>query len=183
MRASLALPLVLTLTSSSPSAAVSEDAGGPLLPCATSGDFVTDQRQVLGVFEFVKGVCAQRGESCPSGAPLPTSCGTPECQRAVQLAGDSCRSGFAKDGFLKSAFGPVLDAATAVCAAAAQPVSNQVSSVPALLHPNVAQVRFQEAPSCIATNPPRSVRHSATSLLVTTRKATHFRLRWVKEGY
>ena len=92
LRASLALPLVLALTVSSLAASISEGTGGSLLPCATSGDFVTDQTQVTKVFQFVKGVCAQRGESCPSGAPLPTSCDTAECQRAVQLAKDSWES-------------------------------------------------------------------------------------------
>ena len=91
-------------------------AGGPLLPCGATGDFVLDQRQVADVFEFVKGVCEQLGESCSTGEPLPTSCESVECQRAVQLARDSCNLSFAKSGFLKDAFEPILDAAVAVCA-------------------------------------------------------------------
>jgi hypothetical protein len=83
---------------------------------------------VLDVFEFVKGVCGQRGESLPAGALLPTSCASTECQRAVQLAADSCAPAFAKDGFLKTAFGPVLDAAAAVCAAAPHAANGQVRS-------------------------------------------------------
>ena len=91
---------------------------GPLLPCGSSGDFVKDQAEITTVFGFVKGVCGQRGESCPTGAPLPTSCASAECQRAVQLAVDSCAVAFAS-GFFKSAWAPVLNAAAAVCAAAA----------------------------------------------------------------
>ena len=117
---------------------IGEGGGGPLLPCGTSGDFVTDQRQVVEVFEFVKGVCAQRGESCPSGAPLPTSCDSAECQRAVQLADDSCRSAFAPVGFLRAAFEPILNATAAVCAAAPQPADAQVRSREELLVPRPA---------------------------------------------
>ena len=96
-------------------------AGGPLLPCGTSGDPIQDQRQVVDAFGFVRGVCEQRGESFLSGAPLPASCGSAECQRAVQLAEDSCGPAFAKDAFLKSAFKPMLDAVVAVCASAPSP--------------------------------------------------------------
>ena len=125
-------------------------AGGPLLPCGTSGDFVQDQRQLIDVFEFVKGVCAQRGESFLSGAPLPASCGSAECQRAVQLAEDSCGPAFAKDAFLKAAFKPILDAAVAVCASAPSPPGEDV------------QVRSESggapapgfAPACSATDRP-----------------------------
>jgi hypothetical protein len=78
------------------------------------------------VFDFVKGVCKQRGESLPAGAVLPTSCASAECQRAVQLATHSCGPAFTKDGFLKSAFGPILSAAAAVCAAAPHPADGQV---------------------------------------------------------
>lgn len=110
-------------------------AGGSLLPCRSTGDVVQDQREVADVFEFVKGVCGQRGETRPPGAPLPTSCDSAECQRAVHLAEDSCRSAFAEDGFLRSAFKPVLDAAVAVCASVPHPADSQVrcsASSPAL---------------------------------------------------
>jgi hypothetical protein len=100
--------------------------GGPLLPCGSSGDFGKDQTEVTAVFVFVKGVCEQRAESCPAGAPLPTSCTSTECQRAVRLATDSCAAAFAKEGWLKNAWAPVLNAAVAVCAAAPHPVQGQV---------------------------------------------------------
>ena len=58
---------------------IGEGGGGPLLPCGTSGDPIEDQIQVAHVFGFVNGVCAQRGESFLSGAPLPTSCDSAEC--------------------------------------------------------------------------------------------------------
>ena len=123
-----ALLLALTHCPSLWAAVGEEGDGGPLLPCGTSGDFVIDQNQITKVFEFAKGVCAQRGESCPVGAPLPTSCGSAECQRAVQLAKDSCSSAFAKGGFLSAAFKPVLDAAVAVCTATPHPANAQVRS-------------------------------------------------------
>ena len=118
--------VVVVLALTLPARGGGEGGGGPLLPCGTTGNFVQDQRQLLDVFEVVSGVCAQRGESCPPGAPLPTSCASAECQRAVQLAADSCSSAFARDGFLKSAFKPALDSAVAVCAAAPHSADNQV---------------------------------------------------------
>jgi hypothetical protein len=116
--------LALTL----PARVGGEGGDGPLLPCGTSGgsDPGGDSRQVLDVFQVVKGVCAQRGEACPAGHILPTSCASAECQRAVQLAADSCSPAFAKDGFLKSAFGSYLDAVVAVCDAAPHSADNQV---------------------------------------------------------
>eukprot|EP01046_Picozoa_sp_COSAG06_P046596 COSAG06_NODE_6625_length_2850_cov_1410.579426_2_plen_173_part_00 len=104
--------------------------GGPLLPCGSSGgaDPGGDSHEVIDVFDFAKGVCEQRGESFPAGAPLPTSCASAECQRAVQLAADSCEAAFAKGGFLKTAFGPVLHAAAVVCAAAPRAANGQVRS-------------------------------------------------------
>jgi hypothetical protein len=116
----LALPARASL-SPLPMLRLDPPAGGPLLPCGTSGDPIQDQIQVAHVFEFVRGVCEQRGESFPSGAPLPASCGSAECQRAVQLAEDSCGPAFAKDAFLKAAFKPILDAVVAVCASAPSP--------------------------------------------------------------
>ena len=100
--------------------------GGVLLPCGSTAASGEDSRQVLDVFKFVKGVCAQRGESCPPASVLPTSCASAECQRAVQLATDSCTPVFDKNPFLKTAFGTLLDAAVAVCAVAAYPADSQV---------------------------------------------------------
>ena len=148
-------------------------AGGPLLPCGTSGDFVQDQRQLIDVFEFVKGVCAQRGESCPAGAPLPASCGSAECQRAVQLAEDSCGPAFAKDGFLKDAFKPILDAAVAVCASA--PSAGEDVQVRSLSLEEPPAPGF--APACSATERPVVSPRSATSSLATSRPAARSRLR------
>ena len=122
----LALTLKLHVLPTAPAVGGGDGGGGPLLPCGTSGEFLQDQRQLIDVFEVVRGVCAQRGESCPPGAPLPASCASAECQRAVRLAADSCSPAFAKDGFLKSAFGSYLDAAVAVCAAAPHSADNQV---------------------------------------------------------
>ena len=144
--------------------------GGPLLPCGTTRNFVQDQRQLLDVFEVVSGVCAQRGESCPPGAPLPTSCVSAECQRAVQLAADSCSSAFAKDGFLKSAFKPVLDAAVAVCAAAPHAPDAQVRSREGSLF--AASPLTRSAPAC----------RSATSSPATSRPAAHSRCKLVTEA-
>ena len=96
MRASLALPLVLALTSS-PVAADSGGTGGPLLPCGTSGgsDPGDDSVEVVNVFKFVKGVCCSalseakpvRQASC-SRLPVPARsasarCGSPPT-RALQ---------------------------------------------------------------------------------------------------
>ena len=129
------LLLLLTLTlelrgvpTALPAEVGGEGESGPLLPCGTSGgsDPGGDSRQVLDVFQVVKGVCAQRGEACPAGHILPISCGSAECQRAVRLAADSCSPTFAKDGFLKSAFGSYLDAAVAVCDAAPHSADAQV---------------------------------------------------------
>lgn len=157
------------LVLASPAVAVGGGPGGSLLPCRSTGDLVQDQREVADVFEFVKGVCAQRGESCPTGTPLPTSCDSAECQRAVYLAEDSCRSAFAEDGFLRSAFKPVLDAAVAVCA-----------NVP---HPADSQVRSREAPRldpcCIIAEPCCSVLRSVTLLRAMGRSAKRSPLRRV----
>ena len=114
----LALPDRASLSALLPTIRLDSPAAGPLLLCGTSGDPIQDQIQVAHAFGFVRGVCEQRGESFLSGAQLPASCSSAECQRAVQLAEDSCGPAFAKDAFLKSAFKPILDAAVAVCASA-----------------------------------------------------------------
>ena len=143
MRASLALPLVLALTSSSPFAAVSEGAGGPLLPCGTSGgsDPGEDSTEAINVFKFVEGVCAQRGEAFTQGQILPTSCASAECKRAVRLAADSCDPAFELDGFLRTAFRPPLDAVVAVCATTPQSADAQVQSREALCPRSVLYCR------------------------------------------
>eukprot|EP01046_Picozoa_sp_COSAG06_P012913 COSAG06_NODE_771_length_12436_cov_39.378648_2_plen_136_part_00 len=82
--------------------------GGPLLPCGTTGDLAQDQTELVAVFDHVKDVCTQHGDICPPGAPLPTSCGSAECQHVVQLAGDSCAAAFAQDHFLNQAWGGVV---------------------------------------------------------------------------
>ena len=126
----LALLLSAALAGPLSSVATGGGGGGPLLRCGSSGgaDPGGDSREVIDVFDFVKGVCEQRGESCPEGALLPTSCASAECQRAVQLAADSCAPAFAKDGFLNTAFGRFLDAAAAMCAAAPHAANGQVRS-------------------------------------------------------
>ncbi len=172
MRASLALLLVLALNSSPPVAAASEGTGGPLLPCGTSGgsDPGDDSVEVVKVFKFVAGVCAQRGETCPAGQILPSSCASVECQRAVQLAADSCGQAFARDSFLRTAFGPSLDAAVALCATAPHPADSQVRSR--------AQLRasFSHASPLTRSAPARC---SATSSPVTIRRAAHSRCKLV----
>ena len=171
--ASLALPLVLTLTSSSLVTADGEGAGGPLLPCGTSGgsDPAEDSMEVISVFKFVKGVCTQRGEACPAGQILPTSCASAECQRAVRLAADSCGPAFAHDGFLQTAFGRFLDATVAVCAADPQRADTQVRSRDASCL----------SPRYFAANSRYSVWHSATSSPATARSAipSRWRHKWV----
>ena len=109
--------LSLLLVASGTIAPVTE-AAGPLLPCGGTESAGGDSQQVIVVFNFVKGVCSQVGEACPASSVLPTSCATTECQRAVQLAVDSCQLAFSKDGFLKTAFGGILDTAAALCATA-----------------------------------------------------------------
>ena len=86
----LALPDRTSLSALLPTIRLDPPAAGPLLPCGTSGDPIQDQIQVVHAFGFVRGVCEQRGESFLSAAPLPTSCGSAECQRVVQLVEDSC---------------------------------------------------------------------------------------------
>ena len=129
-KAVFALALVLPAALQPATASGEGGGGGVLLPCGTSGgsDPGGDSRQVLDVFHFVQGVCEQRGETCPTGQFLPSSCASTECQRAVQLAVDSCDAVFSKDGFLKTAFGPFLDDVVAVCASAPHPEEGQVRS-------------------------------------------------------
>jgi hypothetical protein len=135
----LPLPLLLlqlaATTSPAPAVTVSASGGGPLLPCGTTGNAGDDSQQVIVAFNFVKAVCGQVGEAVPAGAPLPTSCATAECQRAVRLVADSCHTTFSEDGFLKTAFGPTFDAVAAVCAAAHPPDATdgpavRISTVP-----------------------------------------------------
>ena len=105
MVAALLLALALKLhvvPMALPAAGGGEGGGGPLLPCGTTKDASTDSEQVLNVFNVVKGVCEQAGESIQG--LVPSSCGSAECQRVVQLAQDSCSLTFATDGFLKLAF-------------------------------------------------------------------------------
>eukprot|EP01046_Picozoa_sp_COSAG06_P002399 COSAG06_NODE_84_length_25090_cov_20.561042_14_plen_156_part_00 len=136
---SLLPPLLLlqlaATTSPAPATTASASGGGPLLPCGTTGNVGGDSQQVLDAFNFVKAVCGQVGEAVPADAPLPTSCATAECQRAVRLVADSCASAFRADSFLKTAFGPTFDAAAAVCAAAHPPDATdgpavRISTVP-----------------------------------------------------
>ena len=96
--------VVLVLALTLPARGGGEGGGGPLLPCGTSGgkDASGDSQQVLNVFNVVKGVCEQAGESIDG--LVPSSCGSAECQRVVQLSQDSCSPTFATDGFLKIAF-------------------------------------------------------------------------------
>ena len=110
---------------------------GPLLPCGTTGDLAQDQTELVAVFDHVKDVCTQHGDICPPGAPLPTSCGSAECQQVVQLAGDSCATAFAQDHFLNQAWGASLNAVATVCATASLTVD-----VPGLgkMHGAVARV-------------------------------------------
>ena len=100
--APLLLPLLLLAATTSPAPAVTSSAsgGGPLLPCGTTGSVGSDSQQVLDAFNFVKAVCGQVGEVVSVGVPLPTTCATAECQRAVRLVADSCDPAFRADGFL-----------------------------------------------------------------------------------
>ena len=135
----LLLPLLLlqlaATTSPAPATTASASGGGPLLPCGTTGNVGDDSQQVIVAFNFVKAVCGQVGEAVPAGAPLPTSCVTAECQRAVRLVADSCDTAFSEDGFLKTAFGTIFDVLAAVCAAAHPPDATdgpavRISTVP-----------------------------------------------------
>ena len=133
----LLLSLVLLALLGNPLSGVAiATTSGPLLPCGTSADLFETQQQVANAFRFVKGVCKQRGESCPSNQPLPTSCSSAECQRAVKLVADSCSAAISKDGFLKSAFGPFLNGAVAMCAAA--PGAAQAAKEQVCQHPHAA---------------------------------------------
>ena len=96
--------------------------------CDGGKDASGDSQQVLNVFNVVKGVCEQAGESIDG--LVPSSCGSAECQRVVQLAQDSCSPTFATDGFLKIAFAGLwtsfTQAAVRCAAAAPHSADNQV---------------------------------------------------------
>ena len=95
---------------------------GPLLACDVhSSDSQKQLNQLFAAFQMANIVCCEQlGETCgPSAIGLPTSCSAPKCARAVQLVSDSCGALVSSPTFpVGIGFKPLLDAATAVCAAA-----------------------------------------------------------------
>ena len=57
-------------------------------------------------------------ERCDEAQPLPQTCNTVECARAVDIVAQSCAATFAADGFLRTAFKPPLDQVVETCDAA-----------------------------------------------------------------
>jgi hypothetical protein len=101
---------------------VATSGGGPLLPCGTHHDFLMDGQQLMGHFQFAKAVCCdQLGETCVGNNPLPQSCLSSTCARAVRLVSDSCSALFEEDYFqvMALAYKPLLDNAMALCDIAA----------------------------------------------------------------
>ena len=101
--------------------AATADSGGPLLPCGTHRDFLPDGQQLMGHFQFAKDVCcSQLGENCEGHNPLPQSCLSPTCARAVRLVSDSCSELLKQPYFqvMAMAYKPLLDQAMGLCDAA-----------------------------------------------------------------
>ena len=94
--------------------------GGNLLKCGnlTRKDYAPDSRQMLENFAFAKTVCCgQLGESCVAAQPLPQSCLSATCARAVRLVADSCAGLLAADYFqvFAQVYLPLLDHSVALC--------------------------------------------------------------------
>ena len=149
----VAVPLVaLTVVASSSSqvqvAAIST-AGGPpvaastLFGCGSHGDVATQTTEVAHLFQAVKSVCCNdMQERCDAAEPLPETCTTVECARAVDIVAQSCAANFA-DGFLRVAFKPALDRVVAACGTA-------------------QKVRYDHVPTYVITN------HSLQASPITT---------------
>ena len=90
-----------------------------LLPCGAHHDPLADGQQLIGHFQFAKGVCCtQLGETCAADRnPLPQSCRSATCARAVQLVNDSCATLLSAPYFqvMAESFKPLLDDAMALC--------------------------------------------------------------------
>jgi hypothetical protein len=94
----------------------SGDTAAAPFACGSSGDAAADSTQVISLFSAAKSVCCDElGEQCEEGKPLPVTCSTAGCARAVSLVKQSCAAAFASDGFLGTAFGPSLAAVFATC--------------------------------------------------------------------
>ena len=93
----------------------SGDTAAAPFACGSSGDAAADSTQVISLFSAAKSVCCDDlGEQCEEGKPLPETCSTAGCARAVSLVKQSCAAAFASDGFLGTAFGPSLAAVLGV---------------------------------------------------------------------
>jgi hypothetical protein len=117
--AASAMTLLLLLLAAAP-AAVEPVGGGSLLPCGTTD--ASSLPELQHAFEFAHGVCCDHlGETCgPSALGLPTTCASATCARAVALVNASCAALLASPAFpVGIGFQPILDAANAACAQAA----------------------------------------------------------------
>ena len=98
----------------------STDTAAALFGCGSSGDVATDTTQVIGLFSAAKSICCDDlGEQCEVDKPLPESCSTTGCSRAVGVVAQSCAPAFAADGFIAAAFAPSLAQVVADCNSAA----------------------------------------------------------------
>ena len=105
-------------------AAVSGDApsappASAALRCGGRKDVAADSTDVIKLFNFLRSVCVdQLGESeFGGGQYLPGSCKTPGCAHVVDLVESACTDGQGtwNDGFLGTAFGPMLSPVSQMC--------------------------------------------------------------------
>ncbi len=116
--------LTVVASSSLVDAIPSTTAGGPaaastLFACGSHGDVAAQSTEVVHLFGAAKTVCCDdMQERCDEAQPLPQTCNTVECARAVDIVAQSCAATFAADGFLRTAFKPPLDQVVETCGAA-----------------------------------------------------------------
>ena len=116
--------LTVVASSSQVEAIPSTTAGGPaaastLFACGGHGDVAAQSTEVAHLFGAVTSVCCDdMQEQCNEAQPLPQTCNTVECARAVDIVAQSCAATFAADGFLRTAFKPPLDQVVETCGAA-----------------------------------------------------------------
>ena len=95
-----------------------------LLPCGTHKDFSPDSKEMMAAFTMATDVCCgQLGEECQGAQPLPLSCHSPACARAVKVVEQSCRALLNADYFqvFAQVYKPLITAAAATCVKAHPP--------------------------------------------------------------
>ena len=93
--------------------------GSTLFACGSNGDVADQTMEVATLFKALKSVCcSDMHEQCDATEPVPKTCTTVECARAVDIVSQSCVASFAADGFLRTAFKPPLDLVVAACGTA-----------------------------------------------------------------